>query len=122
KRSIDGRPVLIEHIYVDPQRFPALIEHDLDGSLSAVLEERYGVATTHARITMYPSVLTGVIANELHVAHGTPSLFVSRICYAVEGFVTEFNLNFWHHNAFKMVMDVRKAEHLLPARAERRKA
>jgi DNA-binding GntR family transcriptional regulator len=117
KRSIDSRPVLIEHIYVDPQRFPGLIEHDLDGSLSAVLETKYGVATTHARMTMYPSILTGVIADELQVSNGTPSLFVSRICYAEEGFVTEFNLNFWHHNAFKMVMEVRKAPHLLPPNA-----
>ncbi len=116
RRSIDGRPVLLEHIYVDPQRFPGLLDHDLDGSLSGILEEIYGVTTTHAQVTMFPSMLTGPIAGELQVSQGTPSLFISRTCYAEDGFVTEFNQNFWHYNALKLSMSVRKAAHLLPKR------
>ena len=107
RRCIDGRPVLIEHIYVDPQRFPGLIEQDLDGSLSKILTETYKIQTTHAQVTMYPSILTGPVAQELNVSQGTPSLYISRICRCDQGFVTEYNQNFWHHNTLKLVMNVR---------------
>lgn len=107
RRCIDGRPVLLEHIYVDPQRFPGLIEHDLDGSLSAILRDTYAIQTTRAQVTMYPSILTGPVAQELNVSQGTPSLFISRICRCDEGYVTEYNQNFWHYNALKLVMNVR---------------
>ena len=107
RRSIDGRPVLLEHIYVDPQRFPKLIEHDLDGSLSAILRDTFGIQTTQAQVTMYPSILAGPVASELNVSQGTPSLFISRICRSDEGYVTEYNQNFWHYNALKLVMSVR---------------
>jgi DNA-binding GntR family transcriptional regulator len=106
RRCIDDRPVLLEHIYVDPQRFPGLIEQDLDGSLSAILREHYRILTTHAQVTMYPSILTGPVAQELNVSQGTPSLFISRICRSEEGYVTEYNQNFWHYNALKLVMSV----------------
>jgi DNA-binding GntR family transcriptional regulator len=109
RRCIDGRPVLLEHIYVDPQRFPQLIEHDLDGSLSAILRDQYKILTTQAQVTMYPSILTGPIAQELNVSQGTPSLFISRICRSAGGLVTEYNQNFWHYNTLKLVMHVRKA-------------
>ncbi len=107
RRCIDDRPVLLEHIYVDPQRFPGMIEHDLDGSLSALLRDHYKVQTTQAQVTMYPSILSGPVAQELNVSQGTPSLFISRICRCDDGYVTEYNQNFWHYNALKLVMNVR---------------
>ncbi len=107
RRCIDGRPVLLEHIYVDPQRFPGLIDHDLDGSLSALLRGTYGIQTSQAQVTMYPSILAGPVASELNVSQGTPSLYISRICRCDEGYVTEYNQNFWHYNALKLVMNVR---------------
>ena len=107
RRYIDARPVLLEHIYVDPQRFPRLIDHDLDGSLSSLLRDTYGIQTTHAQVTMYPSILTGPVAQELNVAQGTPSLYISRICRCEDGYITEYNQNFWHYNALKLVMNVR---------------
>lgn len=106
RRSIDGRPVLMERIFVDPQRYPGLIEKDLDGSLSAVLEHDYGSVTTRAQVSMYPSTLSGEPAKELQVSHGTPSLYIARTCYSADGRVTEYNQNFWHHNAIKLVMSV----------------
>ena len=107
RRCIDDRPVLLEHIYVDPQRFPGMIEHDLDRSLSALLRDHYKVQTTQAQVTMYPSILSGPVAQELNVSQGTPSLFISRICRCDDGYVTEYNQNFWHYNALKLVMNVR---------------
>lgn len=106
RRCIDGRPVLLEHIYVDPQRYPRLIDRDLDGSLSAVLEKEYGTVTTRAQVSMYPSTLSGEPAKELQVSHGTPALYIARTCYSEDGRVTEYNQNYWHHNAIKLVMSV----------------
>jgi len=106
RRYIDDRPVVVEHIYLDPRRFPRLLDHDLNGSLSAVLEKSYGVRTTHAEVTMYPSVLSGAVATQLQVSPSTPSLFISRVCRSQDQAVTEYNENFWHYNAIELKLDV----------------
>ena len=102
RRYIDDRPVLIERIYLSPQRFPGLLDHSLDHSLSAVLEREYGVRTTHADVTMYPSILSGAVARQMHVSPSTPSLYISRICRCKNDQITEYNENFWHYNALKL--------------------
>jgi len=106
RRYIDERPVVVEHIYLDPRRFPKLLEHNLNGSLSAVLEKTYGVRTTNADVTMYPSVLSGAVATQLHVSPSTPSLYISRVCRSKDQVVTEYNENFWHYSAIKLKLAV----------------
>jgi DNA-binding GntR family transcriptional regulator len=55
RRTIDGRPVLVERITVDPALAPDLLAHSLDGSLTHILTTVYGVTVTRNRVDMRPA-------------------------------------------------------------------
>jgi len=106
KRLIDERPVVVEQICVNPALFPDLLDQDLDRSLTGVLESHYGVSVANSDLEMYPSALTGWIAQELNVGTGTPGLFVRRVSRDRLGRVVEFDREFWHHGAIKLKLAV----------------
>ena len=53
-RSAGGRPLALEDTWVPGERFPGLLEHDLSGSLYALMRERYDLAPTAATERLEP--------------------------------------------------------------------
>lgn len=105
-RSIDGRTVLLEHIHVVAGRFPDLLEHPLDRSLTELISEQYGVNEHRARIVMRPTVLPELQARALDVAAGTPSLYLCRVIHDQFDNVIEFDQEFWRHDALDICVGV----------------
>ena len=106
RRSIDGRPVLVERIMVDPALAPGLLDHRLDGSLTRVLKDVYGVTVARNRVDMRPCALVKAIADELGAKSGTPGLLVVRTSFDGAGRVVEYDEEYWRHDAIRVHVDL----------------
>lgn len=105
-RSIDGRPVLMERITVDPALAPGLFSHSLDGSLSQILMTRYGLRVARNRVDMRPCALIREAADVLGAKSGTPGLLVVRTSFDPEGRVVEYDQEYWRHDAIRVHVDL----------------
>lgn len=105
-RSIDARPVLVEHLYANATRLPGLLKHSLDVSLTEVLRREYGVTVARMQINMSPSLLSDVQAQALRVAPGTPGLYLTRRSFNAEGLVVEYNQEYWCHDVLDIHVNV----------------
>ena len=107
RRYIDGRAALVETLFVDPAMAPALLDHDLNGSLTSVLRDHYGITVVRNRVEMSPCALTQTVAAELGVRSGLPGLLIKRISYDRAGRVVEYDHEYWRHDALKVSVDIR---------------
>ena len=106
RRSIDGRPVLVERILVEAALTPGLLEHDFNGSLTRILTQHYGLSVARNRLSMRPCALVRSAADQLGVKAGTPGLMVVRTSFDAKGRVVEFDREFWRHDAIMVHVDV----------------
>lgn len=106
RRTIDGRPVLVERITVDPALAPDLLAHSLDGSLTHILTTVYGVTVTRNRVDMRPCALVRDAADGLGVKSGTPGLLVVRTSFDAQGRVVEYDQEYWRHDAIRVHVDL----------------
>ncbi len=106
RRTIDGRPVLVEEITVDPALAPDLLSHSLDGSLTDILTKTYGVTVARNRVDMRPCALVKEAADGLGVKSGTPGLLVVRTSFDAAGRVVEYDQEYWRHDAIRIHVDL----------------
>ncbi len=106
RRTIDERPVLLEHIIVDPAYAPDLLSYSLDGSLTHILTTKFGVVVTRNRVDMRPCALIKDTAAALGVKSGTPGLLVVRTSFDADGRVVEYDQEYWRHDAIRVHVDL----------------
>jgi DNA-binding GntR family transcriptional regulator len=107
RRLVDGRPVLVERITVDPGLAPKLLEHDLNGSLTGILRAHYGITVARNRVDMQPCALVREAAEALGVKSGTPGLLVVRTSFDKAGRVVEYDQEYWRADAIRIHVDLR---------------
>ncbi len=105
-RLIDQRPVLVEHLHVNANRCPGLLDLPLDQSLTKLLAEHYGIIERRARIRVRPTALTASQAEPLQVAAGTPGLYLTRTTYDQDDNVVEFDQEFWRYDVLEVAIEV----------------
>jgi DNA-binding GntR family transcriptional regulator len=105
-RTIDGRPVVVERIVVDPALAPNLIAHSLDGSLTHILKTEYDVTVARNRVDMRPCALVRDAADALGANPGTPGLLVVRTSFDTSGRVVEYDQEYWRHDAIRVHVDL----------------
>lgn len=105
-RSVDQRPVLVEHLYADPELLPGLFEHSLDGSLTELLRSQYGVTIVRMEIDMSPCLLPETQAQALRVVPGTPGLYLTRRSFDANDRVVEYNQEYWRHDIIDVHVEV----------------
>jgi DNA-binding GntR family transcriptional regulator len=105
-RSVDQRPVLVEHLYVNPTLLPGLIEHSLDGSMTELIRREYGITVARMEIDMSPCLLPETQAQALRVAPGTPGLYLTRRSLDADERVVEYNQEYWMHDIIDVHVDI----------------
>ena len=76
---VEGTPVLLEEIFMQPELFPGLDEIDLAGrSLSRIVEERYHMRPEGGKQNFRIVTVDGERARHLEVSSSTPVLLVRR--------------------------------------------
>jgi DNA-binding GntR family transcriptional regulator len=98
-RTIDGRVVLVEQIYIKANRCPNLFDHALDHSMTRLLAEKYNILEQRSQINMRPTALSEIPAKALGVTAGTPSFYLSRAILDQHNEVVEFDQEFWRQDA-----------------------
>lgn len=88
-RSAMGEPVALENIQLSAARFPDLLEHDLAGSLWALLRAAYDVHPVKADARVVAVTLDRFEAEALGAKPGSPALVLTRTVYDSEGGVLE---------------------------------
>ncbi|WP_284251317.1 GntR family transcriptional regulator [Litorihabitans aurantiacus] len=77
-RLAGGEPMALETGWYSPEVAPELGEHDLTGSLYALLASEYGVGIDHAEQTAWAEVADGDLAAALDVEAGAPVMVFLR--------------------------------------------
>jgi DNA-binding GntR family transcriptional regulator len=107
RRSVDGRAVLVERIYIDPTVAPGLLDHALDNSITRILSSAYDLTVARNRVDMRPCALVKQAADALGVKPGTPGLLVVRTSLAADGRVVEYDQEYWRHDAIRIHVDLK---------------
>jgi DNA-binding GntR family transcriptional regulator len=110
RRSVDGRAVLVERIYISPVMAPGLLNHALDGSITRILGTAYDLTVARNRVDMRPCALVKQAADALGVKPGTPGLLVVRTSLAADGRVVEYDHEYWRHDAIRVHVDLQVQE------------
>lgn len=102
KRSINGRPVMVEHLRIKANIFPGLLNHDLSQSMTQLMAEHYQRYLTRAHIQLYPAALAEQQAKALHVNVGSMGLYISRTNRDQSGSITDVNQEYWLHDILEL--------------------
>ena len=101
-RSLNGRPVLFETIYLPEKRFPKLNKARLEGSLTTLMEEEYAVNISYEDNRIRVSAVYDQVAESLSLIKGAPCLEVTRIRYEGDQQAFEYDKEFWIHSAIEL--------------------
>ncbi|MFL5926856.1 MAG: GntR family transcriptional regulator [Gaiellaceae bacterium] len=83
-RSADGTPVALEQTVLPCALFPALLDQPLDGSLYALMRDRYGIRPARAVERLEPGLASRHEALALEIAPRRPVMLVQRTTYDEE--------------------------------------
>ncbi|MBN7769800.1 UTRA domain-containing protein [Marinobacter daepoensis] len=103
RRAVDGRWVLLETCFFREDRFPDLLEQNLNGSLTGITQNVYGYEQRQLNVAISSKPLAEHQAQQLRVREGSPALklirdvIVEQTCVAVE-------IEYWLHDAIEMRM------------------
>ena len=109
-RSVDGRVVLIEHLYVNAGHCPDLLDFPLDSSLTRFMSEHYGIIECRTQVSMRPTAMPKSQAHALGVAVGMPSLCISREIRDQFDRIIEFDQEFWRHDALEINVNLQRPD------------
>jgi len=88
-RTAMGEPIAIENIQISADRFPDLLDHDLTGSLWALLRSRYDVHPSKADARVVAVAVDRFEAEALGVKPGSPAIVLTRTVFAADETVVE---------------------------------
>jgi GntR family transcriptional regulator len=80
-RTADGEPMCVEDSYLNPDRFPGLLQNIGNESLYRIMETDYGTRIEWAEQSIHASVLTQADAAILHAPAFSPAFFVTRTSF-----------------------------------------
>lgn len=104
-RSLDGRCVMAEQIYLDIKKFPDLKKHDLSLSVTDLLRHKYSVEINREVSNIQVIALDENLANQLEVNNGAPCVKIIRRRFNQLDELTDFNIEYWVHNAIEMEVE-----------------
>jgi GntR family transcriptional regulator len=84
-RLAAGEPICLESIAIVKSLAPALLDHPLEGSLSDVLAEHYGIDVVSAEQSIAATVLEAPAAELLDVPALSPALLVEHVSWDQHG-------------------------------------
>ena len=107
RRSVDGRPVLIEHIYINPGLLPEIEKEDLSQSLTTLLQRNYGESYHSMDLTFKSTALPSDAAQDLSIPTGLPGLHIQRTNFRKDGEILEVDFEYWRHDAVEIELSMK---------------
>ncbi|HDZ46658.1 hypothetical protein LCGC14_0159530 [marine sediment metagenome] len=106
RRYVDDRAVLVESLWVVPDRAPELLEIYTDQSLWGLLRGRWGHHLANRSIRMVSEALAPIDAEELFVAPGTAGLNIRRAILDDQQRPIEFDEEHWLHDSLCICVEL----------------
>jgi GntR family transcriptional regulator len=103
-RLANKRPVVLESSSFPAERFGAMLDGPLEGSLYELLTERYGARPCRAVETLEPVRADTHAAQLLGVARGAPLLLVERVAFDGDGRPVEFARDLFRGDRTRVVV------------------
>lgn len=101
-RSLDGRNVMAEETYLNPDRFPGIEGRDLTQSVTQLLQKEYAVEIAREYSSIQVASLDEEFAANLATNNGAPCLKILRKRYNAQDALIDYNIEYWIHNAVEM--------------------
>ncbi|MDR5900397.1 UTRA domain-containing protein [Halomonas vilamensis] len=108
RRYVDERAVLVESLWVVPERAPGLLDERFDFSLWKLLREKWNLRLSHRSISMVSEALQGADARELGVAAGTAGLNICRTILDGDQRPVEYDEEHWLHDALSIRVELKQ--------------
>lgn len=102
RRSINGRPAVVEHLRINAKIFPDFLTQPLEGSITTLMAEKYQRQLTRAHINLYPTALSEQQAKALHVNVGSMGLYICRTNRDQNGVITDVDQEYWLHDVLDL--------------------
>lgn len=96
----NGEPVSLQWSYLDAERVPGILEHDLTGSLTHLVEEVYGIRFWSAHEILRARLVTPFEARHLQVPAGSPVIYTEQVTYSPAGQPVEFLQSVWRSDRY----------------------
>ena len=100
-RCLDGRPVMMEFVYLEHARFQGLEQYDLTESITLLQEKHFHIAIQGEQCTIRVEALGESHAGFLEVTPSIPSVRIERTRFSQNSPV-DFNIEYWLHNAIEL--------------------
>ncbi|MBJ9954996.1 MULTISPECIES: UTRA domain-containing protein [unclassified Acinetobacter] len=105
RRSINGRPVVVEHLRIRSDLFPDFLTHPLNHSVTQLMADKYQCVITCANINLYPTAFAEQQAKALHVNIGSMGLYICRSNRDQHGRVTDIDQEYWLHDVLDLHLE-----------------
>lgn len=102
RRSINGRPVVVEHLRIRADLFPDFLAHPLNQSVTQLMADEYQCVITRANINLFPTALAEQQTKALHVNVGSLGLYICRSNRDQHGRVTDIDQEYWLHDVLDL--------------------
>ena len=104
-RLLDERPVMIEDIYCQRNRFENLESKALSESITDIMAADYNVQITSEQCVICVTALSNEDANILEKNSGAPCLKIIRKRFDEHGLLVDYNYEYWLHDAIEMLVE-----------------
>jgi len=110
--SVNRKPVLLERLYFAPDVFPGMDQAPVDaGSLSQLIEQRYGLRPRAGRQTFRVHRADAGLARTLKLASGTPLVLVKRTLDFPRALTAIFAELYCHTDELVFAQDIGGIQH-----------
>jgi GntR family transcriptional regulator len=89
-RFADDEPLTLEDSWVPAERFPGLLDHDMRGSLYALMRDVYDRPPVRSIERLEPVLAEASQAAALRVRAGAPLMLITRVAYTADDVPVEF--------------------------------
>jgi GntR family transcriptional regulator len=103
-RLADGRPLSLERMYLDAERFPDLLRHSPIGSLYQLLQTEYGVTVAAAQEQIEVVEASRQVAVLLDVKPRAPMLALRRVSRREDGTPVEASIDLFRAEFTRLIV------------------
>jgi DNA-binding GntR family transcriptional regulator len=101
-RSLDARPVMVEEIYCKTEQFHALADKNLEGSITNIFTQDYGVIISRESSRIFVTGLPADKAQYLQLNNGASCLKIIRKRFSSDNTLVDYNIEYWVHGAIEI--------------------
>lgn len=101
-RSLDARPVMVEEIYCKTEQFHSLADKNLEGSITNIFTQDYGVIISRESSRIFVTGLPADKAKYLQLNNGASCLKIVRKRFSPDNTLVDYNIEYWVHGAIEI--------------------